>query len=403
MVKNDCFLLGAIFLYLLLANIPVLYSSYSGDDWPNSQIPFWISWRYGDLNPVNILRESLYWINEWIVGQGRFYPLAWIESHFIFSLFRNLVIYKIFQMSILTLSELLFLTYILRLTKSRSLTLLTLLFLTVLVRFRTDFDPHFAYATLIPSALIKVLLANFLILWNRYDTKLFRLRFWIAGGIYFLAMCTYELSFLLFPTLVLTYCVSEVNRSPEKFYQNKSSILRQILKSLISRDFKPILISWLSYFSLVFLILRPNSNPSGAYSLGINLKSIEIFLGQLFVGLPLYKNIQFQFDNSFFILFVIFLCTSAIFLYFQLSLFRKEQTNKIIKSKIKLYNEKRNQKFYLLIALNFIACQATMIAMQPIWFDKLNIFHSYLGVYFTELGTAFIISIFTVRLLRKFI
>ena len=77
----------------------IFRSSWAGDDWPISQTPFWIQWRYGALTIWNIWTEAMFWNDQWMKGAGRFYPLTWIESRFVFSYLIELWQYKTYQIT----------------------------------------------------------------------------------------------------------------------------------------------------------------------------------------------------------------------------------------------------------------------------------------------------------------
>jgi hypothetical protein len=62
------------FTVIWALNISTIYRSYwAGDDWPNSQTPYWIEWRFGELNNSNIWSEAMFWNDQWMRGAGRFY------------------------------------------------------------------------------------------------------------------------------------------------------------------------------------------------------------------------------------------------------------------------------------------------------------------------------------------
>lgn len=94
----------------------IFRSGWNGDDWPNSQTPYWVLWRYGELSPSSVLHEALYWNDQWMQGQGRFYLLQWVESRFIFSYLREQWQYKSVQMLVVAITGFLFAYIIYRLT-----------------------------------------------------------------------------------------------------------------------------------------------------------------------------------------------------------------------------------------------------------------------------------------------
>ena len=377
-------------LYLLIANLSIFNSGYSGDDWPNSQTPYWIQWRYDELNIINIFKEALYWTNEWMVGQGRFYPFAWIESRFAFSYFKSPLAYNSYKFFMLVMCEFVFVILIYLLTRSHRLIILIGILMPAFIRYRSDFDPHLAFAGLVPSVLIKVFMSCIFINLAFYrDFKKFKMFIYLAAFTYFAAMCTYELAFLLFPLLIYTFLISKLQTDMHETFFSRSSTYRQILNTVKSKRFRPIFISWLSYAVLVFVFLRPKANPQGAYKLGISMKSAYVFITQLFTGLPIVNlnNIK-GISSILLILILTLICYIAV-----------DRTNTFYKRKSKFdKNQEKTldtiQTRYLLpISIILISCQGLMLSMQPIWSKKANFSHSYLGVLSTEFGSALLFSI----------
>lgn len=383
-------------VYLLISNLTIFNSGYSGDDWPNSQTPYWIQWRYDQISLVNVFKEALYWTNEWMVGQGRFYPLQFIESRFAFSYLKSPFSYNIYKYSILILCELTFVLLIYLLTRSHRLVILLGILIPAFTRYRSDFDPHIAFAGLVPSFLLKVFVACIFInlAFNKNPSK-FKLFIYSASVMYFAAMCTYEYAFLLFPLLIYSFLISKLQTDIQKSKFSESSIYKQILNTIMSQRFRPILISWLSYAFLVFVILRPKSNPQGAYELGISTKSFNVFTTQLFTGLPIFDLNKMKGTLGIFILglltlIIYFIVQYTNTIYLQKLNFESEQirvSNSILKN------------YIFPMSITLISCQGIMLSLQPVWFDKADLTHSYLGVLSTELGSSLLFSIIILKLL----
>ena len=126
----------------LVTLLPFLRSSWSGDDWPNSQTPYWIMWQYGNQTFSRVINEALFWNNQWIHGNGRFYPLAFIESRLFFSYFRAQWQYKLLQIFLLELALLLFSFWIWKISRNHVASLAFIFCSTFLLQGRLDFDPH---------------------------------------------------------------------------------------------------------------------------------------------------------------------------------------------------------------------------------------------------------------------
>ena len=384
-------------IYLALISITslnfssIFRSSWTGDDWPNSQTPYWILWRSGNLNPKSVFQEALFWHNAWADGQGRFYLFHWIESRFIFAYLREAWQYKTFQFLTLILAILLFTILIHLVSRSSYISLTTLIFLSLTVQFRRDFDPHIAFAAMLPTLLIKVFLASiFCYLSALISNKLKALVLaFLAAIIYFTAMATYEFSFMLFPVLLFCFTIGQ-NRKHK--LDNKFNLI-QLLKNLFLTKFVLIFISWISYAYLVFGYLRPKATGiSGSYVLGIGVDSIKVFTSQLFVGLPgiTLRPVDFnQIGNYLFVPVLLFSLMFMILRYLIQNLSKLEIFNNVENS----LDKKDSRTYLYLISFCMLASPGFIMSLQPTWWNRASIFHSYLGVMICEFGTALLIAL----------
>lgn len=380
----------------LLNCFTIMKSHWAGDDWPNSQTPFWIGWRYGSLSLWNVLTEALFWNSQWMNGAGRFYPIHWIESRLIFSYLREHWEYKLYQTALLAFAGLLLSYVVYVLSKSHTLSIATLMMLSLTVQFRRDFDPHIAFAVMLPSLLIRVLFA---ILFSYLAAKSPRIINGVgygfaAGILYFMAMSTYEFGFLLFPTLYFAFLIGTRDKRHEQAQDMKPKV-RNFLSS--SPRFLPILFSWIGYGIFVFGYLRPNATSiSGSYVLGLSWKSIPVFMSQAFMGLPglAFRAQDFLISFSTLVLLVIvFLISKKTFNFFDEYVGKREFVSQSGKT-----DQNQNSKtgsnsiLLILIALNLMLAPGFMMSMQPSWWDRADLAHSYLGVMITEFGTALLLS-----------
>ena len=371
-------------------------SHWAGDDWPNSQTPYWIEWRYGSLSLWNVLTEGLFWNSQWMNGAGRFYPIHWIESRFIFSYLREHWEYKLYQTASLALAGLLFSYVIYVLSKSHKLSISTLMMLSLTVQFRRDFDPHIAFAVMLPSLLIRVLLAIlFSYLAAKSQKTIQGIGFGFASGIlYFMAMSTYEFGFLLFPTLYFAFLIG--SRDRPKAREQSTNLKFKVLLSLSPR-FLPIILSWIGYGIFVFGYLRPNATSiSGSYVLGLSWKSIPVFVSQAFMGLPglAFRTQDFLISfSTIAVLTIVLLISKKTFNSFDEYVRKQELVNQN-GNPDQNYNSRTgsNSILLILIALNLILAPGFMMSMQPSWWDRADLAHSYLGVMITEFGTALLLS-----------
>ena len=392
-------------IYLALVSITslnfasILRSSWTGDDWPNSQTPYWILWRSGNLNPKSVLQEALFWHNSWAEGQGRFYLFHWIESRFIFSYLREAWQYKTFQFLALILAIFLFTLLVHLVSRSSYISLTTLIFLNLTIQFRRDFDPHIAFAAMLPTLLVKVFTASILcylsaLIINKW--KAFILAF-LASAIYFTAMATYEFSFLLFPVLLFCFTIGQ-NR---KYQLDNKFKITQLFRNLFSTQFVLIFISWISYAYLVFGFLRPKATGiSGSYVLGIGVDSLKVFTSQLFVGLPAIalRPVDFhQIGNYLYIPVFVFICMFITLRY----MIKNLSKIAILDNTENPIYEKESRTYLYLISFCLVASPGMIMSLQPTWWNRASLVHSYLGVMICEFGTALFIAIVLGRKLEN--
>jgi hypothetical protein len=393
----------------LLNCLTIMKSHWAGDDWPNSQTPYWIQWRYGSLSIWNVLTEALFWNSQWMNGAGRFYPIHWIESRFIFSYLREHWEYKFYQTASLALAGFLFSYVVYVLSKSHTLSIASIMMLSLTVQFRRDFDPHIAFAVMLPSLLIRVLLAIlFSYLAAKSPKTVSGVGFGFAAGIlYFMAMSTYEFGFLLFPTLYFAYLIGLRDKS--HVHEQYTKVMPKILV-IISPRFMPILVSWVGYGIFVFAYLRPNATSiSGSYVLGISWKSIPVFISQSFMGLPglAFRAQDFLISfSTIAVLAIVFWISKRTFSSFDDFLGMQEVVHHN-DNPYQSHNSRvgSNSVLLALIALNLILAPGLMMSMQPSWWERADLAHSYLGVMITEFGTALLLSILLLKspFLREYI
>jgi hypothetical protein len=390
------------FTVIWAINVSTIFrSSWAGDDWPISQTPYWIQWRYGALTNWNIWTEALFWNDQWMRGAGRFYPLTWIESRFVFSYLRELWQYKLYQVVMLFVAGILLTVICFLFTRSHTFTIFALASLSLTIQFRRDFDPHLAFAVMLPSLLIKIFLAVILAYFagGAFKKSVGLSLGMLAGLLYFAAMSTYEFGFLLFPMLVIAHLLGKAKKITK--FQSRSFYLSW----LVSLSFFPIVISWLGYGLFVFGYLRPRASAiSGSYVLGISWSSIEVFLSQAIMGLPLISMRSVDLRFSLFSILVgsllILICGKSF-----KSILKSKKGNFLQLRKEKNENQPNEQhtSLLLLFSMSMILSPGFMMAMQPAWWNRADLMHTYLGVMITEFGTAIFIAIILERIVGRYI
>ena len=271
----------ALFLVSLQLS-PILISSWSGDDWPNSQAPFGQLWRYGEVSLETAVRDALSRAELWATGQGRFYPVAHLQTVLGFTYLRDLNDFKLAQFGAHVLTATLFLALLLRIFRKTEIIVFSAVALAMSIQFRPDFDPHLAFDFLLPGMLSYVFLSSLLSSYAATSPRLpvrFLLQL-LSGMVFLIAMSTYEYAFLLSPLPLLTY-----------FWLARD----QGLKGGWLINF-PVIVAQLAYAILVFGYLRPRAFPVGGsiasmpgsrYALGVSSETVRVFVAQLFAPVPL--------------------------------------------------------------------------------------------------------------------
>lgn len=377
---------------------PILRSSWSGDDWPSSQAPYWIQWRSGSLKFSEVVLDSIFYTRAWMFGQGRFYPFAYLENRIQFSYLQELWQYKLFQFLLLSVTGLAFSFLIFRLSQSHFLAVGVLFTLSITVQFRTGFDPHLAFSSLLSSMLLKVFIAAIIInsVARTSKSKNSRKYSYLSSLIFFSAMGTYELSFFLFPILLIAFYIGteRIQKNGQKF-----TILAWIdraLMSMFDKRFRPVLYAWLLYAFFVFGILRSIARDiSGAYVFGLSDKSIPVFFSQLPTGIPF---VSFKLEEI--KTFSLHIFVPMLFLMFVLIVVTIKNNIKTLQQDlVKVEKNSRSQLFAICLILNLPA--GIVMSLQEIWWDKATVTNSYLGVILNEFAIALLIILCLEQIFNK--
>ena len=379
---------------MIVYSFQYLFHSKIGDDWPNSQIPTWIEWRYGSINFLTFFNEVKYWVDSWATGQGRFFPMAYFQTILLFTLahsqFAINLVYGLVFLAEITI----WVKVIIKITKSYRIATIFLLLLGVLIRFRTDFEPHIGFGLMLPMTIFWIGLSLYTLLDSLESLQLqskFRTHiFGIVSGIsMLLALCTYELAIFALPAIFII-AVGSIRESGYDYSRQK---IKNLLVPFIA------LISLTSlYLGYVFLYLRPKAHPTGAYVLGVNVaKSLRAFLIQEVAVLPIVgiNPIQyFLMPQRLTSIIVVFTTTSlSIYLLRKLSREKiKKSSGYLIATEFEM-TSKIDLRFLVCGGFFLIISPALMISLQPAWWPRLNWGHSYIGIALEEIGLALILSI----------
>lgn len=377
--------LFASILSLAYVLVPINNSSYVGDDWPNSQTPDLIRWRFGEKNLINLWSEISFWNDSWFRGQGRIYSVQFIENRLIFYFFENPTIYKLFQYLINILAILIIGYLIYEMTKSINLVSGFLITFAAIFQIRPDFDPHLAFGGMLQSMMIKIILTIIFGIFYLKSSKNTKLLGFLVIFIWISAMFTYEYSWLCIPAVIF-YLISYTLIN---FKQN------QIIRTKLIKICLALILSTATIAFLVFGIFKPRAiGVSDVYRFRFAFpESLITYLKQTYAAIPgsvdhiMFSPVSFEnleiTNRAYLIIFLLIILFFTIF--------------------IEIFNNKSNTSFnYRLISLLvfgfllFIS-PGIIIAGQPVWWDNFVFGSSYLGVYVGEVG--FSIFLFSLYLL----
>lgn len=366
--------LGLSLFSLLFAVRPVWQSTYAGDDWPNSQTPDLIRWRYGTNNFLNWWSETAFWNEQWFIGQGRIYSIQFLENRLIFSTLQTERQYKFLQTFLIFLVGILIAYVIYLATKNLILASTSIALYAAILQIRLDFDPHLAFGGMLQSMILKILLT--LIISYHYIRKPSKIKGFFMVFIWIAALQTYEYSWLTLPGVIF-FLLAIIK-------QSKIDLVGKALRS-----FKVVLASLsipLILFAIsVFGYLKPKAiGVSEAYKFSFSYpESVKIYLQQTYASLPgsvdriLFIPVDFgNKEISFRAIFIIIaLLVHVIMIFFQ--------------GKTEISNL---AKIYILLSgvLLFLS-PGLVLAGQPVWWELFNWGNSYLGVFVGEVGLVLIL------------
>ena len=357
---------------LLLLFLPVVHSPLMGDDQPNSLTSGVLGAT--DWTIPSYLAEH---ISRWWTSQGRFFPIAMVEGVLVFALFTSPLTYKMFQLVALVASLAATAELLAPYRKSPRNWALALMCLASTVQFRWGYDPSIAFASMIPSAWMKVTIAMLLIRSSRSRRRLRAKATLQALAVFFYtaAILQYELAVLFAPA----YFLIPWDHPPTDNKCLDSSGKKARASQWLQQQIAPVTISLIACISFVINVLvldRPQAAP--AYQMVLRPSEvIPTYLKQLAGSLPLWSYIRGHPDSPPSLL--IFLVALAAF---SLLLKAKEP---------RLPNHSRNAKriFFLGILLLFGAPLSTAVSVR--WQAEISWTTTYINVFFGYVGSGLIL------------
>ena len=377
------------FLLIIILSIQFFFNSRVGDDWPNSNTPSYIAWRYGKITLTTLWNEMSYWIAAWANGQGRFFPMAVIQTQLVFTFFQTQTSVRVFYDAVLITFALLWVSLIRRISKNPFTASYFLIVLSFTIQFRRDFEPHIGFAQLlIWSAIWLALSAHFLITaLEATSNKSKTFYSSLAGLFFFVSVCQYELTFLMLPIFPLIALLNLRLRGPLNL--RDLGVIRSILRFLI-----PVLAAAFAYAAIVFGYLRPKANPDGAYVTGFDLLNSSRVFGIQFIAA--FPTMGHKFSETFKLptnhAYGILAGVATFCFYIVLKqLIQLKQASKI-EEQLDKQSSLFKQTSLFLLGLYFVCVPSLMISLQPAWWSRLEFGSTYLGVLFGELGIAIAVA-----------
>ena len=329
-------------------------------------------------------------VEEWMNGQGRFFPVAGLQGQLTLYFFKSDLSLAIFYGIFICLTIFCWLTILDKLFDDKITGTYFLLISIVMIRFRGNFDPHIGFAQLVIWSFFWVCISILFLMKSivRNQKVLYSV---ISGLIYFVALCQYEMSLIAFPVILLisyTY-FEQTNKTNIRGYLNRIS---------------PLIIATLSYLIFVFGYLRPRANPTGNYVSGFDFeKSSEIFFKTVFAVIPQFglgvKDIFLLPKQPSSVIMVAFL--SLVYLivlhkYFTSSVnyknIKKSNRPKTSSLSIRLLSTRSLILVFLSMGI-LIVGPSLILAIQPNWWGYFQFGQTYLGIFYSEIGLSSIFAI----------
>lgn len=367
------------------------FHSRVGDDWPNSQLTKFMQWRYGEMTPKMFLTMVWKAIEEWMNGQGRFFPIAGLQGQLTLYLFKSDLSLAIFYGIFICTTIYCWMKILDKLFPDKSAGTYFLLVSIFMVRFRGNFDPHIGFAQLVIWSYFWVCISILFAIKSLENPKK-TFHSVIAGLLYFTALCQYELSLIAFPVIIIILFI--FNKKNNK--SNYRSFLMIVL---------PIFIATFGYLIFVFGYLRPRANPTGNYIAGFNFeKSSDIFLKTVFAVVPQLglgiREIFLLPERASSLSLVVFLSIVFLFVitkYFSSTVNHRNSKRLNSHRALQISEELLPTKLMILLVFAmsvFIIGPSLILSIQPNWWGYFKFGQTYLGIFYAEMGLSSIFAIF---------
>jgi len=193
-------LAGISLATLFFAIWPILSTPFFGDDIPNSQRSAYL--EFSDESAWGYVVSGTH---QWMVNEGRFFPVAVIENVILFDNVHSRWIYKVLQLSLTASVALLIGYFVYLLSKSISVGIFSPIIFVAVLQVRNWHDPTIAFGLLLQSTTIKFLLTAICLILalespspsRRYALFLMAVVMWSAG------LLQYEIILFTAPALLL--------------------------------------------------------------------------------------------------------------------------------------------------------------------------------------------------------
>ncbi len=142
--QSEIILIACLLLVNALSLFPLLTTGFIADDILNSQIR-------GHMIQTNrsLWGVTAYYMNQWLINNGRLFPLGF-SIYSIFYILENVLLYKLFVLSVILAGIGAFFVFIRKLTGSTLIPAIAVMLLPVTLQFRASWDPVLAFCAQYP-------------------------------------------------------------------------------------------------------------------------------------------------------------------------------------------------------------------------------------------------------------
>lgn len=358
--KSDIFIVLSILLVNIWTLSPILTSYYCGDDLYNFQVVGHVPAFNSSV--ANVIINDF---RDWFYGQGRFFPFAFYALY-VFWLFDNVYLYKIFLVVITLTAVGLFSRLVYILSNNKNLAFIVMLITPIMFQFKNYHDPFLSFHGLMQVVFIYCLLS--LIMLSRYIQTEKKPFLFFSVLFFIFSLLTYEIAFtfIVFIAVVLF------------LHSNKSLINKIKLFSLF-------VIPEITLFAFVVYLKKNATAPVCGYVPNFDLVTIAItYFNQTVSAFPLtyvIKNNTFNmlgFFKFYDVIFAIAIVLCLAYLSYKKNIFKS-------------FDFVRN-KLLIFLAFAIILLPGLPISLSPKYQSEITFGKAYLPILIEYFGVSLLFS-----------